>query len=239
MSTEAGRLSGRRIAVTGAGSGIGLATATRLRRDGAAVFGVDLAGPAELHLDVTLPGAAADMLAGAHAAMGGLDGIVACAGISKEMPIETHDDALWDLTMAVNVTAVFRLVRAAIPALQASGRGRIVTIGSVMSRFAAPGLAAYTASKHAVLGLTRAMASELGPYGITVNCVQPGAIVTPMTQDYLGRDDLSAFWKRKAALGRLGTPDDVADVIAFLVSDDARFVSGHGIFVDGAAMQQL
>ena len=239
MTVGTGRLSGRHVVVTSAGSGIGKATIARLQRDGAAVFGVDLAGEVDLRQDVTAPAAAESIVGAALRNMGGLDSLVTCAGISKEMPIETHDDALWDLTMAVNVTAVFRLVRAAIPALRACGHGRVVTIGSVMSGFSAPGLAAYTASKHAVLGLTRAMASELGPDRITVNCVQPGAIVTPMTQDYLGRDDLSAFWKRKSALGRLGTPEDVADVIAFLVSDDARFVSGHGILVDGAAMQQI
>jgi len=232
-------LSGRHIVVTGAGSGIGKATVERLRRDGAAVFGVDLQGEVEFCQDVTANGASEAIVEAARQAMGGVDSLVACAGISKEMPIETHDDALWDLTMAVNVTAVFRLVRAAIPALRESGRGRVVTLGSVMSGFSAPGLSAYTASKHAVLGLTRAMASELGRDNITVNCIQPGAIVTPMTQDYLGRDELSAFWKRKSALGRLGTPEDVADVIAFLVSDDARFVSGHGILVDGGAMQQI
>ena len=203
------------------------------------MFGVDLEGDVDLRQDVTSPGAAEAIVKTALRTMGGLDSLVTCAGISKEMPIDTHDDALWDLTLAVNVTAVFRLVRAAVPALRTCGSGRVVTIGSVMSSFAAPGLAAYTASKHAVLGLTRAMACELGPDRITVNCVQPGAIVTPMTQDYLGRDDLSAFWKRKAALGRLGTPEDVADVIAFLVSDDARFLTGQGILVDGGAMQQI
>ena len=137
----------------------------------------------------------------------------------------------------MNVTSVFRLARAALPALRRSGRGRIVTIGSIMSRFGAPGLTAYAASKHAVLGMTRALAAELGGDGITVNCVQPGAIDTPMTAPaFAASPDYAAFWRGKAALGRLGTPEDVADVIAFLISDDARFVSGHGLPVDGAAM---
>jgi NAD(P)-dependent dehydrogenase (short-subunit alcohol dehydrogenase family) len=100
-------------------------------------------------------------------------------------------------------------------------------------------MVAYTASKHAVLGLTRAMASELGPDGITVTCVQPGAVLTPMTDAYLSSEEGGKFWKGKSALGRLGNPEDIADVIAFLVSDDARFVSGHGILVDGAAMQHF
>lgn len=232
------RLAGRHVVVTGAGSGIGKATAARLRRDGARVFGVDRAGDVELRLDVTEAGASDRIVSAAIEAMGALDGVAACAGIARGEPLETHDDAYWDLVLAVNVSAVFRLARAAIPALRASGRGRIVTIGSVMSSFGAPGLVAYSASKHAVLGMTRAMAAELGPDGITVNCVQPGAIATPLTAEVFSNPDYAGFWTNKAALGRLGQPEDIADVIAFLMSDDARFVSGHGMLVDGGAMQQ-
>ena len=234
----ADRLSGRRIVVTGAGSGIGRATAARLRRDGAAVLGVDLAGEADLAIDVTADEASDTIVAAAHHRLGGLDGLVACAGVSRFEMLETHGDASWNTTMAVNVTAVFRLVRACIPAFRACGLGRIVTLGSVMSSFGAPGLVAYAASKHAVLGMTRAMASELGPLGITVNCVQPGAIVTPMTAAYLADQAATEFWTRKSAMGRLGQPEDVADVIAFLLGEDARYVSGQGILVDGASMQQ-
>ena len=169
--------------------------------------------------------------------MGGIDALVACAGISGVMPVETHDDEFWDLTLAVNVTAVFRLVRAALPALRASGEGRIVTIGSVMSSFGAPGLTAYAASKHAVLGMTLALAAELGPHGITANCVPPGAIDTPMTAPAFAADlAYGEFWRAKAPLGRLGTPEDIGDVIAFLLSNDARFMSGHGLYIDGGAM---
>lgn len=227
----------RHIIVTGAGSGIGAATAARLRADGATVFGIDLKGAVDLAIDVTEPGANEAIVTAATDAMGGIEGVAACAGISGAQSLDGHDDAFWDRVMAVNVTAVFRLIRAATPALAASGRGRIVTIGSVMSSFGAPGLVAYAASKHAVLGMTRALAAELGAHGITVNCVQPGAIDTPMTAPAFTADPTyGEFWRQKSALGRLGTPEDVADVIAFLLSDDARFVSGHGIFVDGAAM---
>jgi NAD(P)-dependent dehydrogenase (short-subunit alcohol dehydrogenase family) len=234
-----GRLAGRRIVVTGAGSGIGLAATARLRRDAALVLGVDRAGAVELCLDVTEGGAPTAIISAALEQLGGLDGLVTCAGVSHFEALEGHGDASWDRTMAVNVTAVFRLIREAVPALRASGRGRVVTIGSVMSSFGAPGMVAYTASKHAVLGLTRAMASELGPDGINVSCVQPGAILTPMTQDYLSGGTGGDFWKAKSSLGRLGDPEDVAGVIAFLVSDDARFVSGHGLLVDGAATQHV
>lgn len=230
-------MSARQVIVTGAGSGIGAATAARLRRDGASVFGVDRAGEVDLMLDVTEAGASERIVAAALAAMGGVDGIVAGAGVAMGKPIGEIDDASWDNVFAVNVTAVFRLVRAALAPLRDSGRGRIVTIGSVMSSFGAPGLVAYAASKHAVLGMTRALAAELGPEGICVSCVQPGAIATPMTAPAFSANPAYAeFWRAKAPLARLGQPEDVADVIAFLLSDDARFVSGHGIFVDGAAM---
>jgi 3-oxoacyl-[acyl-carrier protein] reductase len=130
-------------------------------------------------------------------------------------------------------------VRDAAPLLKESQAGRVVTIGSVMSEFAGPGLAAYTASKHGLLGLSRALATELGGHGITVNCVQPGAIETPMTAPaFNDMPEYKTFWSEKAPLGRLGQPQDIADVIAFLVSDEARFMSGHGIYVDGAAMVQ-
>jgi 3-oxoacyl-[acyl-carrier protein] reductase len=140
--------------------------------------------------------------------------------------------------MAVNVTAVFRIIRAAVTPLKQSRHGRIITIGSTMSRFGGAGLVAYGTSKHAVLGMTRSVACELGPFGITVNCLQPGAIETPMTAPaFTAMPEFKTYWEKKAALGRLGQPQDIADVIAFLASDDARFMSGQGFFVDGGAMQ--
>jgi NAD(P)-dependent dehydrogenase (short-subunit alcohol dehydrogenase family) len=139
--------------------------------------------------------------------------------------------------MAINVTAVFRLIRDAVPALKRSPHGRIVTIGSTMARFGDSGLVAYGASKHAVLGLTRSAACELGPFGITVNCLQPGAIETPMTAPAFSEfPEFKTYFENRAPLGRLGQPEDIADVIAFLCSDDARFMSGQGFFVDGGAM---
>lgn len=231
-----GRLAGRHVVVTGAGSGIGAATAARLRSDGAKVFGVDLKGEVELQVDVTDVNAPQTIVSAAIERIGAIDGLALCAGITGAVPIDGHDDAFWDRVMAVNVTAVFRIVRAALPALKASGNGRIVTIGSVMSSFGAPGLTAYAASKHAVLGLSRAMAAELGPDGITVTCVQPGAIETPMTAAAFENAQFADFWRNKAPLARLGKPEDIADVIAFLMTEDARFISGTGILVDGGAM---
>lgn len=233
------RLNGRVAVVTGGASGIGAQTAARLVADGAEVLRVDQKGDADLLLDVTSDSASKVILDAVKSRFGKLDIIVNCAGISKFLPLEDTSDQVWDNNLAVNLTAVFRLVRDAAPLLRESQAGRVVTIGSVMSEFAGSGLAAYTASKHGLLGLSRALATELGGHGITVNCVQPGAIETPMTAPaFNDMPEYKTFWSEKAPLGRLGQPQDIADVIAFLVSDDARFMSGHGIYVDGAAMVQ-
>src|SRR5690606_10991088 len=131
--------------------------------------------------------------------------------------LEGHEDANFDSMMSVNVTAVIRLMREALPALKQSTAGRIILIGSVMSSFGAAGLTAYAASKHAVLGMTKAVASEVGPFGITVNCIQPGAIDTPMTRPtFTAEPSARDYWVARAALGRLGQPADIADVAAFL-----------------------
>ena len=233
------RLNGRVAVVTGGASGIGAQTAARLVADGAEVLRIDQKGDADLLLDVTSDSASMEILDEVKSRFGKLDIIVTCAGISKFLPLEDTSDQVWDNNLAVNLTAVFRLVRDAAPLLKESQAGRVVTIGSVMSEFAGPGLAAYTASKHGLLGLSRALATELGGHGITVNCVQPGAIETPMTAPaFNDMPEYKTFWSEKAPLGRLGQPQDIADVIAFLVSDEARFMSGHGIYVDGAAMVQ-
>lgn len=231
------RLMGRKAIVTGAGSGIGAAVAARLKADGAQVFTADLAGAVDLMGDLAAPGANADLVSRAVAAMGGLDTLVPCAGISAFQPLEGHDDAYFERVFAVNVFAVFRLIRDATPHLKAAGNGRIVTIGSTTSTYGDEGLCAYSASKHAVLGLTKSVSAELGPFGVTANCVQPGAIATPMTAPaFTQMPEYQTFWENKAALRRLGQPQDIADLVAFLCSDDARFMTGHGLWVDGGAM---
>ncbi|MDE2404884.1 MAG: SDR family oxidoreductase [Sphingomonadales bacterium] len=235
--TAPGGLAGRSALVTGAGSGIGRATAARLRAEGARVYTVDLQGAVDRHADVTAPGINAEIVAEAAARHGGLDILVPCAGISAFHSLEGHDDGYFDQVIAVNLIAVFRIIRDAVPYLRQSRNGRIVAIGSTMARFGDAGLAAYGASKHAVLGLTRSVACELGPFGITANCVQPGAIETPMTEPaFTAMPEFKAYFEKKAPLGRLGQPEDVADVIALLCTDAARFMTGQGFFVDGGAM---
>ena len=224
--------------MTGAGSGIGAATAARLIGEGATVTTSDINGTVDINGDVTDRAFCDSLIQDAAEQMGGLDILVLCAGITGATELEQTSDEIWERMIEINLNAVFRMIRAAVPNLKASGHGRIVTIGSTLSRFGSAGMTAYGASKHAVLGLTRSAASELGPFGITVNCVQPGAIDTAMTRPaFDARPEFENYWVEKAALGRLGQPEDVADTIAFLVSDDARFVSGQGFFVDGGAMQ--
>ncbi|WCT80207.1 SDR family NAD(P)-dependent oxidoreductase [Novosphingobium humi] len=236
----AGRLNGRCGIVTGAGSGIGAATARRLREDGALVLTADLKGDVDLLLDVAAKDAGRTLTEAALARFDRLDFVVPCAGVSAFCPLEGHSDDYFEQVMAVNVTAVFRLIRDAAPHLRASPAGRIVTIGSVTSAFGDAGLVAYGTSKHAVLGMTRALAGELGADGVTANCVMPGAIDTPMTAPaFAAMPEYRTHWEQKSALGRLGQPEDIADVIAFLLSDDARFVTGQGWMVDGGAMTRM
>lgn len=234
-----GRLDGRAALITGAGSGIGLATAQRLIADGARVLTTDRAGDVDMIADVTEAGINAKLIAEAETRFGALDILVACAGITGMEMLDGHSDEFFDTMMAVNVTAVFRLMRDALPLLKRSPHGRIILIGSVMSSFGEAGMTAYSASKHAVLGMTKSVAAEVGAFGITANCIQPGAIETPMTAPaFTAMPEFRQRWIEKAALGRLGQPEDIADVAVFLASDDARFMSGHGLFVDGGATQR-
>ncbi len=240
MTIARGRdLHGRRAIVTGAASGIGAAAVARLLAEGCTVLAVDLvaeglAGTYNLATDVRNAGAIATA---AHDRLGGCDILINNAGVCPAGPFETMTDDGWDTALAINVSAVMRLTRACLPMLKASHAGRVVNTGSILSRYGDAGLVAYSASKHAVLGLTRALAMELGPLGITVNCVQPGAIETGMTRPMFETNPESVtYYAGRSALGRIGQPEDIADVMVFLATDDARFVTGQGLLVDGGVM---
>lgn len=232
-------IAGRRAIVTGAASGIGAAAVKRLLAEGCEVLAVDLvgdglAGTHNLAIDVR----EADQIAAeAQTKMGGCDILFNNAGVCMPGPLEDAPQEVWDQTLAINTTAVMALTRAALPMLKASKAGRVVNTGSILSRYGDAGLVAYATSKHAVLGLTRALAMELGPHGITVNCVQPGAIRTGMTRPmFSDNPESETYYAGRSALGRVGEPEDIADVMVFLASDDARFVTGQGILVDGGVM---
>lgn len=232
-----GRLAGRRAIVTGAASGIGAATVRRLRADGAEVIGVDRAG-SDVSADLATDAGIAAVIAAAGAKFGGrLDILINNAGVCPVAPLCDMDDAQWEGGLAVNVTAPFKLARGLAPLLAQSKAGRIINTGSIMSSVGDANFSVYAASKHAILGLTRSLANELGPKGITVNCIQPGAIVTGMTQPMFDDSpDAVTYYTGRSPLGRLGQPEDIADVFAFLASDDARFITGQGIVVDGGLM---
>jgi 3-oxoacyl-[acyl-carrier protein] reductase len=235
-------IAGRKAIVTGAASGIGAAAVRRLMLDGCAVLAVDvvadgLSGNHNMIADLDDPTQIDGVAEEARAKLGGLDILINNAGVCPVAPIDEMTEEQWALALSVNVSAVMRLSRACLPLLRASSAGRIINTGSILSRYGDAGLIAYTTSKHAVLGLTRALAAELGPSGITVNCVQPGAIVTGMTKDmFESSPEPGAYYTGRAVLGRLGQPEDIADVMSFLASNDARFITGQGIMVDGGVM---
>ena len=236
------RLVGRKAIVTGAASGIGRASATLFAAEGARVLAVDRPGSdltfasAEilgLAADVTGDGAPAEIVTEAVERLGGIDILFNNAGVGASALAAQMTDEAWDHVHAVNLRAVFRLTRAAIPHLIQSTAGRIINTASVMAEGTDFGLAAYCASKAGVLGLTRTLALELGRHGVTANALLPGAIVTGMTRESFSRPEVAEVWARKSVLRRLGEPVDVARVALFLASDDAGFVTGQALAADG------
>ncbi|MFZ5663669.1 MAG: SDR family NAD(P)-dependent oxidoreductase [Pseudomonadota bacterium] len=235
------RLKGRKALVTGAASGIGAATVARLLADGATVLACDISGEGMAgtfnHVaNLADSQAIALLAAAAESQLGGLDILVNNAGVCPVGTLEDLTDDQWQFGLDVNLLAPARLAKACLSLLKASSAGRVINTGSILSRYGDAGLGAYAASKHAILGFTRSLAMELGPYGVTVNCVQPGCIVTGMTRGMLENGAAAEYYREKSALKRLGQPEDIADVIAFLASDDARFITGQGIIADGGVM---
>ncbi len=235
-------VAGRKAIVTGAASGIGAAAVARLMVDGVEVLAVDITGNGlkgthTLIADLGDAAAFAAISEAAQAKLGGLDILINNAGVCPVSSFDEMTDAMWDHALSINVTAAMKLTRAVLPMLRVSNAPRVINTGSILSRYGDAGLVAYATSKHAILGLTRALAAELGPHGITVNCVQPGAISTGMTKPMFETNPESlAYYAGRSVLGRIGQPEDIADVMAFLASDDARFITGQGILVDGGVM---
>lgn len=235
-----GRLAGKSAIVTGAASGIGQASAALFATEGAKVIAVDRPGAFKAdapsgvtHLEADLT--AADAPEKIIAATGGvLDILFNNAGISNNALAAGMTDEDWDRVFDVNIRAVFRLTRAAIPLLVKSSAGRIISTASVMAEGTDYGLAAYCASKAGVGGLTRSLALELGKHGVTANYLMPGAIRTGMTSPLWNqRPEVADIWAKKSVLRRLGEPMDLAKAALFLASDDAGFVTGQGLAVDG------
>lgn len=240
-------ITGRNAIVTGAASGMGRATARLFAAEGAnvAVTDLDLSACQEVAnecgsnarayaLDVSDKDAIATTVAQIAADMGGIDILVNNAGISRHAALdggEEYED-IWHSALAVMLTAHQRMVRAALPHLRKSDAARIVNIASTEGLGATPGLTPYVASKTGVTGLTRGLAVDLGPEGITVNCICPGPIKTNMTSA-IPEDHKTIYAKRRTALKRYGEPEEVAHMTLSLVLPAASFITGAVIPVDG------
>lgn len=234
--------------VTGAGSGIGRATTLRFARAGASVLALDLSGEgldetrrltdapervATLVADVTGEDVPARAVAEAVARFGRLDWLVNNAGIGNAKAADQTSDAEWDRFVDINLRSLFRFSREALPHLE-PGRGAIVNVASVFGIFGHPRTAPYAATKAAVVGLTHQMAADCGPKGIRVNAVAPGVIETALTRTRIDTDArFGALNIDPIPFPRLGRPEDVANGIYFLCSQEAAYVSGHVLAIDG------
>jgi NAD(P)-dependent dehydrogenase (short-subunit alcohol dehydrogenase family) len=220
--------------VTGGVSGIGAATAKRLADLGAHVVVADIGG--EQPVDVTDEHAVDELVARIVREHGRLDiaaNVAGTSGTYANVADATTDS--WRHTMAINLDAVFFCLRAELRAMRELGNGgSIVNVASSAGKMGVPGLAAYSASKHGVIGLTKTAALEVARDGIRVNAVCPGTIRTPMLRGYVGGDEeMLEKMGRRAPIGRIGEPEEIAEAIVWLCTDAASFVTGHALEADG------
>jgi 3-oxoacyl-[acyl-carrier protein] reductase len=232
------------VLVTGAAQGIGRAIAERFLRDGFSLVAVDRKAEglqslaqsvpqriATAMLDVTAPDAPAKAVALAQQRFGRLDYLINNAGIGNSKPVHLTSDEELDRFIAVNLRSVFRFAREALDAMQPGAA--IVNVASTFGLVGNPGSSSYATTKAAVVGLTRQMAGDYGPKGIRVNAVAPGVIRTPLIEERLGMPAFRHLMVDTTPFPRIGTPEDVAGAVRFLCSEDAGFVNGHVLVIDG------
>lgn len=235
-------LAGRRVFLTGGAKGIGAAIARRLAADGAQVLIADIdidgasalasaIGAAAVQLDVT----DLDRVREVIASCGPFQILVNNAGVDQHAFFTKTTPADWRRLLAINLEAVFATTHAVLPAMQAAGFGRIVNIGSEAGRLGSMGAAVYAAAKGGVIAFTQSIARENGRKGITANVIAPGPVDTPLLRQAvaLGGDKLLQAMTSATLVNRLGTPDEVAAAVAFLVSDAAGFITGETLGVSG------
>jgi NAD(P)-dependent dehydrogenase (short-subunit alcohol dehydrogenase family) len=244
LVTGAGRGIGRGVAVALAAAGHRVALTARSEPELAETAALCGGGADIVPLDLIASGAVDDLFARVESALGPVEILVANAGAATSAPLAKITDEDWQRALDLNLTAPFRCIRRAVPAMTAAGWGRIVVLGSIASKRGEPYIAAYTASKHGVLGLVRSAAAELSRTGVTVNAVCPAYVDTPMTDGSVetivantGRTPAEArrILERKQPIGRLITVDEVVAAVLYCVANGA--VTGQGLNVDGGAEQ--
>ncbi|MGY2900852.1 NAD(P)-dependent dehydrogenase (short-subunit alcohol dehydrogenase family) [Curtobacterium sp. PvP017] len=244
--TTAGRFTGRTIIVTGAGSGIGRATATRIANEGGRVIATDVVAERLDALRSELDGFDVETVVGDVAATETIDALIAAAGeridglanvagiMDAFLPPSEVDDATWDRVFSVNVTGPMRLTRAVLPHMITAGRGAVVNVASEAALRASAAGAAYTASKHAIAGFTKSVAFFHGPQGIRANAVAPGAVATnieaPMRSEYAASRVGPIM---QVAIPPVAQPEQLAAAITWLLSDDSANVNGAVLPSDG------
>jgi NAD(P)-dependent dehydrogenase (short-subunit alcohol dehydrogenase family) len=247
--TGAGRGIGAAIAYAFAGAGLRVAVAARTSSEIERVAQTIRARGGEalaVTCDVTKPESIAHAAADAQRALGNITVLVNNAGAAESHKFIGHDDALWQRLIDVNLNSVYHVTKAVAPMMVAAKWGRIINIASINAKIGAKYVAAYTAAKHGVLGLTRALALEFVSYNITVNAICPGYVDTPMTdhsianiaaRTKMSETDARGYLAKLSPQNRLITPAEVAHVALMLVSDEARGITGQAINVDGGQVQ--
>ena len=222
--------------VTGAASGIGAATTARFREEGATVATLDVNGDVDHAVDVRDEAAVEAAVRAVVEREGHLDAVVNAAGVAGGGPVHLLEAEEWDRVVDVNLKGTFLVAKHAAAAMLAQGSGSIVNIASIEGLEGTEGGSAYNASKGGVVLLTKNMAIDYGRIGIRVNCICPGFIETPMMAAVMENEGMKTYrdkWLEEHKLGRFGQPSEIAAAALFLASDDASFVTGHALVVDG------